>query len=181
MQQQQRHHVVHCHCLAAFINCTHSIRIAIAGEPYERSCSKHPLFQWLEVAIDWLGVYSAKEWFTIRADSFDLECSSGQKAFNPVAARTMHRIDYYFSRSASQALDINVRRDLLAIALNCRLEQFMSVCRDLGALWRIRIYESLNRGGCIRRCASTPGGFDLETVEVRRIMRCGNYQAANSA
>ena len=108
MQQDQGDHVMHRHCLAAFINRTNAISISIRSETNQCFRLEHFLLENPEVAVNGLGVNSTAE-KRVATDSygFDIKVAARQKTFDPVAAGPVHRIDDDHRRRAAHAFEID--------------------------------------------------------------------------
>src|SRR2546423_10093323 len=181
MQEDEGHDLVHRQRLAALVDRADAVCVAVGRESDERAAFDDSLFERREVSVNRLRADAAEQRVALRAYGLRPQPPARQKTLDPAPARTMHRINDDARALRAYQFEVNVVRDLIAVALDLSRESAARVRRERGSPRRARVNKRLDGDGRLRRRAPAPRRFDLEAVKVRGIVRGGDDDSARRA
>jgi hypothetical protein len=118
VEQDDGDDLVHGHRLARLVDGADAVGVAVRGEAQKRARLGDAALERREVAVNRLRRDAAEERVARGADGLDAEPPAREKTLHPTPARAVHRIDDDVTARRAQPFKINVRRDLLAVALD---------------------------------------------------------------
>src|SRR5258705_480152 len=93
----------------------------------------------------------------------------------------MHGIDNYCPCGLTNLLEIDVRRNLLTVVVDAWSDEQAAIVDNPCSFWLFRVDQFLDGSGRDWSCAAAPGCFDLEAIELGRVVRRSDHDTARGA
>src|SRR5256714_7762889 len=139
MQEDEGHDLVHRQSLAALVDRADAVCVAVGRESDERAAFEDALFERREVSVNRLRADAAEQRVALRAYGLRPQPPARQKTLDPAPARTVHRVNDDARVVRAYEFEVNVARDLLAVALGLRREAAARVRSERGSQRRARV------------------------------------------
>src|SRR6266550_9154907 len=103
---------MHRHCLAQLIHSADPVSIAVGRQSDQSLALNHALLERRKILVNRFGINSTEKRIAMATYCFNLQLTAGKKTLDPVATRSMHRVNNYRSFRRPYPIEINIRSNL---------------------------------------------------------------------